>query len=89
MSVCYVKLPGTHIASPPDSWSLSTTSVPLANHPLANVASSKHAEVVLMRRFKVIPEAAYKEKLDDGHSKKAWALKTPAGASCPAVGITA
>ena len=37
-----------------------------------------------MRRFKVIPEAAYKEKLDDGHSKKAWALKTPAGASCPA-----
>ncbi|CAL4984314.1 unnamed protein product [Urochloa decumbens] len=30
----------------------------LGNHPLANVASSKHAEVILMRRFEEIPEAA-------------------------------
>ncbi|CAL5069989.1 unnamed protein product [Urochloa decumbens] len=30
----------------------------LANHPLANVASSKRAEVILMRRFEEIPEAA-------------------------------
>jgi len=52
----------------------------LANHPLASVASSKHAEVMLMRHFSVIPEVAapnsdskkaytqlYKEKLDAGH----------------------
>ncbi|CAN6238466.1 unnamed protein product [Urochloa humidicola] len=30
----------------------------LANHPLANVPSSKRAEVVLMRRFGVVPEGA-------------------------------
>jgi hypothetical protein len=29
-----------------------------ANHPLANVASSKRAEVILMRRFDVVQEAA-------------------------------
>ena len=28
----------------------------LANHPLANIASSKRAEVVLMCRFNVLPE---------------------------------
>ncbi|CAN6228138.1 unnamed protein product [Urochloa humidicola] len=28
----------------------------LANHPLANVASSKRAEVVLMKRFQILPE---------------------------------
>ena len=52
----------------------------LANHPLASVASSKHAEVMLICRFNVIPEVSvpnsnskkvytqlYMEKLSDGH----------------------
>jgi len=54
----------------------------LANHSLASVPSSKRAEVMLMRRFNVVPEVAapnsdskkayselYKEKFDDDHLK--------------------
>ncbi|CAL5008730.1 unnamed protein product [Urochloa decumbens] len=37
--------------------SLPKRSLRLASHPLANVQSSKRAEVVLMRRFDMIPEA--------------------------------
>ena len=40
----------------------------LANHPLANVASSKCAEVMLMRRFNVIPDVA----APNSDSKKAY-----------------
>lgn len=30
----------------------------LANHPLTKVASSKHAEVVVLHRFDVVPETS-------------------------------
>ena len=72
----------------------------LANHPLANVASSKCAEVMLMRRFNVIPDVAvpssdskkaymqlYKEKLDAGHFEAMRDL-LPALRSSSVVGFT-
>jgi hypothetical protein len=40
----------------------------LANHPLANVASSKRAEVVLMRRFDVLQDS----KLVNSDAKRAY-----------------
>jgi len=73
----------------------------LANHPLASVASSKRAEVMLMRRFSVIPEVAtpnsdskkaytqlYEEKLDASHFEAMRDL-LPALRSSSAMGITA
>lgn len=72
----------------------------LANHPLANVASSKCAKVMLMRRFNVIPDVAapnsdskktymqlYKEKLDAGHFEAMRDL-LPALGSSLAMGFT-
>jgi hypothetical protein len=71
----------------------------LAYHPLASVASSKRAEVMLMRRFNVIPELVmpnsdskkacmqlYKEKLDAGHFKAMMDL-LPALRSSSVVGF--
>jgi len=73
----------------------------LANHPLASVASSKRTEVMLMRRFGVIPEVAvpnsdskkaytelYKEKLDAGHFE-AMRYLLPALHSSSVMGFTA
>ena len=72
----------------------------LASHPLASVASSKRAEVMLMRRFNVIPDVAapnsdskkaytqfYKEKLDDSHFEAMRDL-LPALRSSSAMGFT-
>ena len=43
------------IPPPQGQLELPKRSERLANHPLASVASSKRAEVMLMRRFNVIP----------------------------------
>ncbi|RLM55772.1 hypothetical protein C2845_PM10G11590 [Panicum miliaceum] len=74
----------------------------LANHPLANVASSKRAEVVLMRRFKVLPEDTaanneskqaytqlYSEKLDGDHFEAVRELLPALRNASPALGLTA
>jgi hypothetical protein len=72
----------------------------LANHLLASIAFSKRAEVMLMRRFNVIPDVAapnsdskksytqlYKEKLDAGHFEAMRDL-LPALRSSSVVGFT-
>ena len=72
----------------------------LASHPLASVASSKRAEVMLMRCFNVILDVAapnsdskkaytqlYKEKLDAGHFEAMKDL-LPALRSSSVVGFT-
>ncbi|CAN6333269.1 unnamed protein product [Urochloa humidicola] len=67
-------------STPQTTSALPKRSERLASHPLANVASSKRAEVVLMRRFGVVPENVpintggkqayaklYKEGMDGDH----------------------
>nr|TKV92574.1 hypothetical protein SEVIR_9G170450v2 [Setaria viridis] len=74
----------------------------LANHPLANVASSKRVEVVLVRWFKLIPEAApptsegrqayaklHKAEMVDRHFEAVRDLLPPLRHACPALGMQA
>ena len=91
----------TKRAPPQGQLELPKRSERLANHPLASVTSSKRAEVMLMRRFNVIPEVGapnsdskkaymqlYKEKLDASHFEAMRDL-LPALRSSSAMGITA
>ncbi|CAN6212325.1 unnamed protein product [Urochloa humidicola] len=57
LAVKPVKTKRTTNATPGGPVGLPKRSSRLANHPLAGVASSKRAEVILMRRFQMIPEA--------------------------------
>ena len=96
-----VKTKRAPIPPPQGQLGLPKRSKCLANHPLASVASSKRTEVMLMRRFGVIPEVAvpnsdskkaytelYKEKLDAGHFEAMRDL-LPALHSSSVMGFTA
>ena len=95
-----VKTKRAPIPPPQGQLVLPKRSERLANHSLASVASSKHAELMLMCRFNVIPEVAvpnsdskkaytqlYKEKLDAGHFEAMRDL-LPALRSSSVVGFT-
>ena len=75
----------------------------LANHPLANIASSKRAEVILMRRLSVLPDNAtaanseskqaydqlYKQRMDNDHYEAVRDLVPALRCNGPALGLLA